>query len=360
MAKQCVFCGDKPDEKSVEHVIPRWLIELTGNPKRKAHFGYQFKEKLSPKERVFSFDAFKFPSCASCNQKYSDLEAGTKSIIERMLTFDTLSAFHFNTLLNWLDKVRIGLWLGYQYLDKNPAGITPKYYIEKRLGVNDRMVAIFKTDTDIKGLNFVGCDFPSFTYTPSCFSLRINNIWLLNMSYNDLFSRRIGFPYPQETYAITKQLEQGTFTWGRNRMMVPLLKNRLNIKGTEIYQPMFRYRNLDPVAKELYETHYVRDNSMVWEEGIGKIFIQDNRTIHEYPSVPSIEYLPKITYNFQELWLKIAIQTLESQQFIDSFAPSFTKLDLSERKHMMKQMELVRSLNEELHRILLKKQKRLQ
>ena len=136
MDKFCVFCGEKPEEKSVEHIIPKWLIELTGNPKRKAYFGYQHEIKPHPQRRTFSFDAFKFPSCASCNQKYSALEGSTKSIIEKMLAYDSISAADIKVLLDWFDKVRVGLWLGYQYLDENPAGITPKFYIEKRIARN--------------------------------------------------------------------------------------------------------------------------------------------------------------------------------------------------------------------------------
>lgn len=348
MDKVCVFCGDKPEVKTVEHVIPKWLIELTGNPKRKARFGYQ-------KERTFSFNSFKFPSCASCNQKYSELETTTKLIIEKMLDRDYLSAKDFDTLLDWLDKVRIGLWLGFQYLDKNSAGIAPKYYIEKRIGASDRMLAIIKGDNEIKGLNFTGCGLPSFTYTPSCFSLRINNLFLLNMSYNDLFSRRIGFPYPRESFVMPEQQQLNTMTWGRNRVMVPLLKRRFTIKGTEIYQPMFRDRTSDPSVREVYDTRYVHDNSMVWDEGRGKIFIQDNGELCEYPATPSKYYVPKDSYKTEELLFDIQIYTLEWQQYIDSLAPSLIKLPIEDRREYSKQRTWVRKLNRELIQGLLNK-----
>jgi hypothetical protein len=142
--KLCIFCGSKPEVKNNEHVIPRWLIELTGNPKRNAHFGYKRDQESKLQLRTFSFNAFKFPFCKSCNQKYSKLETDTKIIIEKILTYDSLSAGDFNILLDWFDKLRIGLWLALRYLDKNPAGITPKFYIEQRVGINDRMLAIFQ------------------------------------------------------------------------------------------------------------------------------------------------------------------------------------------------------------------------
>lgn len=359
MDKFCVFCGEKPEEKNVEHVIPKWLIELTGKPKRKAYFGYQHEIKPYPKRRTFSFDAFKFPSCTSCNQKYSDLEATTKSIIEKILVSNPLSATDFNILLDWFDKVRVGLWLGFQYLDKNPAGITPKFYIEKRIGVNDRMLAIFKTANDIKGMNYIGCDLPSFTYTPSCFSIRINNFWFLNMSYNDLFSRRIGFPYPMESFAMPEQQELGHFTWGRNRVMVPLLKKRFTIKGKEIYQPMFRYRTSDPQARKFYNTQYVRENSMEWEKGIGKIFLQYNNKLKGYPISPSKEYVPNAFHVFEELLFKIQIQTLEWQLYIDNLAPSLKNLPTQEKRRLFHQRMWVKKSNRELIRVLLDKAKGL-
>jgi len=353
MDKFCVFCGKKPEEKNAEHIIPKWLIELTGNPKREAYFGYQHEVEQYPQRRTFSFDSFRFPSCASCNQKYSGLEQTAKSIIEKMLVYDPICAADIKILLDWFDKVRVGLWLGYQYLDKNPAGITPKFYIEKRIAVNDRMLVIFKVNTDTKGLTFTGCDFPSFTYTPSCFSLRINNLWFLNMSYNDLFSRRIGFPYPKESYAMPGQQELGIFTSGRNRVMVPLLKKRFTVNGTEIYQPMFRYRISDLEARDSYDTQYVHENSMVWEEGVGKVFIQDNRKVLEYPNYPSKEYVPQVSYELQALSLKIAVQVLEWQQYIDSLAPSLKKLPSPERKEHLKQRMMVKDLNEKLYEILM-------
>lgn len=353
MKKFFVFCGGKPEEKSAEHIIPKWLIEITGDPKRKAYFGYRYEPNKQPQRRTFSFDSFRFPSCVSCNQKYSVLETNTKSVIEKMLVSGSLSASDLNLLLDWFDKIRIGLWLGYQYLDKNRAGITPKFYIEKRIGANDRMLAIFKADTDGKGLTYFGCDMPSFTYTPCCFSIRINNLFFLNMSYNDLFSRRIGFPYPKESFAMPGQQELDVFSSGRNRVMTPLLKKRFTIKGTEIYQPMFRYRISEPKVRGYYDTQYVRENSMVWEEGIGKISVQDNAELREYPGSPSRGYIPSTLYPLNPLWFRIQIQTLEWQLYIDDLAPLIRKLPTQEKRRLSNQRRLVKKTNNELLRVLL-------
>ncbi|MBE6918008.1 MAG: hypothetical protein E7470_08950 [Ruminococcaceae bacterium] len=44
MAKKCIFCGEPISEKSREHVIPQWLIEMTGEKKRIAAIGIDYSE----------------------------------------------------------------------------------------------------------------------------------------------------------------------------------------------------------------------------------------------------------------------------------------------------------------------------
>ena len=42
LPKFCVFCGKKPENKNKEHIIPQWLIKLTGDPNRKINLGVDF------------------------------------------------------------------------------------------------------------------------------------------------------------------------------------------------------------------------------------------------------------------------------------------------------------------------------
>jgi hypothetical protein len=111
MAKTCIFCGRKPQSKTKEHVIPRWLIEMTGDPKRQVSFGTYNLDNKPP--TVLAFDQFTFPACGQCNRDFSDLEGRARRVTERLLLRDGLTATDFNCLLDWLDKIRIGMWLGY-------------------------------------------------------------------------------------------------------------------------------------------------------------------------------------------------------------------------------------------------------
>jgi hypothetical protein len=122
--KFCVFCGGAPTDKTKEHIIPRWLLRMTGNPKREAYFGRDWR---SPdwKERKYSWDAFSFPACDACNTRWSNIEANVKRVVERMMEGDALSASDLCVFLDWMDKVRVGLWLGMYYLNDNYRAITP-------------------------------------------------------------------------------------------------------------------------------------------------------------------------------------------------------------------------------------------
>ena len=318
MERVCIFCGKKPSSKTSEHVLPQWLIELTGNPKRAAKFGYKHLEKGRFVERKFSFNNFKFPACKSCNQNFAKLEADVKDIVQKIIYEDFLSESEWSTLLDWFDKIRIGLWLGYLYLDKNPLAISPHYHIEHRIRQHDRMLAIFKADGTREGLNFIGCDTPAFAHAPSCFSLRINSFCFLNMSYPNLLARRMGFPFPLEIHMMEDERLYCPFAKGRNRIMRPVLKKSISIQGTELYQPIF-FGNIyiadSAKSKRLYDTEYIRDNCISWEKGIGRIFIKSDLGVNAYSASPSREWIPKRNHDFEDLLFEIQLLPLDWQLY---------------------------------------------
>ena len=130
--KKCIFCGEKPKNKNKEHVVPRWLIALTGNPTREWHLGIQSSEPGKP-ERRFSADRYTFPACEKCNNKYSGLEAKAKESIQKLLDDNDLLGSEWDNLLDWFDKVRIGLWIGNMILNKDWPIPDPNFYIDHRL-----------------------------------------------------------------------------------------------------------------------------------------------------------------------------------------------------------------------------------
>jgi hypothetical protein len=101
MAKTCIFCGQRPESKTKEHVIPKWLIAMTGDPKRQVSFGtYNINNKPPTK---LAFDQLTFPACEQCNGEFSDLEGRARNVTERLLEKGHLTSADFNCLLDWLD-----------------------------------------------------------------------------------------------------------------------------------------------------------------------------------------------------------------------------------------------------------------
>ncbi len=43
MAKFCIFCGNPPKDKNAEHVIPQWLINITGKRSRQINLAVTSK-----------------------------------------------------------------------------------------------------------------------------------------------------------------------------------------------------------------------------------------------------------------------------------------------------------------------------
>jgi hypothetical protein len=193
-ARFCVFCGQVPNSKTREHVVPTWLLELTGDPSRVITIGFNFDRRTPIR---FSWSSFVAPACDACNNRYSDLETRAKTYVEALQRRESLSAQAYIELLDWLDKIRVGVWLALHMIEHHPVDVEPHFHISSRIGEKDRMVAVYVFDSDNKGINLFGCDSLIFKEMPSCFGLRINDILLLNVSTDFFCSRGCGLPYPR-------------------------------------------------------------------------------------------------------------------------------------------------------------------
>lgn len=311
MEKFCVFCGEQPVSKNREHVIPDWLIRLTGDPSRSVNLG---RDWMSPDSAVrrYALSAYTFPACGECNTRFSALEAKTQSIVESILAREAVSADEWSTFLDWLDKVRIGLWLGGLYLNKNPLGITPHFHIEKRLGLADRFVVVYETERDgFTGVGWAGTDSPLFGSMPSCFVLSIKDFVFFSASTLFLFSERFGFPYLAGTevsqdgsgYSVT--LAEGTM-----RHRLPLVKWNFPTGGTHLWQPMVPCRVLADLGREwdgtadFYDSDFVRDSCMDFAAGTGKVFMHEGGRLVPYPAEASREWIPSRVLPKKPTWYR--------------------------------------------------------
>jgi hypothetical protein len=235
----CVFCGNKPEKKTREHILPQWLLELTGNPKRVVNFGTNFKDG-----RLLRFDWLNFcvPACESCNTEYSSLERRAKSYVLRLLDRGALTSIEYTDFMDWMDKVRIGLWLAYHFIQGNPTNIEPSFFIKTRISQKDRMIAIYPIATDEVGLNAIGAESLIFHSHPSCMGLKINNILIINMSSDYLFSARCGFPFPKSCFTMLDgenpyMMHIDDFSITR-KIKHPLIRKSIIKPSIHLYQPI--------------------------------------------------------------------------------------------------------------------------
>lgn len=174
-----------------------WLLEMTGDPKRVVTHLF---DHLKQKEIRFSFNSFKFPACEECNSAYCEFESKAKGIVKRLNLAEPLLASEYLHLLDWLDKVRIGLWIARMYLENSFDFINPKFFISDRVGTKDRAVLVYRFPEQKDGLNALGYETVCFRFLPSVFGLRINQTLLVNVSYDAYFSKYLGCYYPIDPY----------------------------------------------------------------------------------------------------------------------------------------------------------------
>jgi hypothetical protein len=318
--KFCIFCGQKPDAKSMEHVIPKWLIQMTGDPKRPANLGVDVLQMAS---RTYALDQFVFPACTACNGRFSELENRAKRVVETMLDNGPLGAWDLDLFLDWLDKVRVGLWLGFQYLDKNLWGITPHFQIETRIGAHDRLLVISRTDYPKKHVTWIGANVPAFQFLPSCFALWVNDLVFFNASRDFLLAKRLGFPFPktrafrQEDESLVIGLREGYA-----RIRNPVLRKPLKIQGAEFYQCLFQFALQDETLAPLYDSEYVRENTLDAGMGKSRVFIPRNTTLVPYSEIPSRDWLPRTVEDYEECKRKTALQVFDLQNRLLEDSPS--------------------------------------
>lgn len=335
-----------PQDKSKEHVVPRWLIELTGKPNRNARFGFtKDVHKKTITERTFAFDKFTFPACSRCNQKYSDLEGKAKKTLCEILDGKEISVPELSEFLDWFDKVRVGLWLGMRLLDKDMARVEPSFHIETRLGQYDRLLFIEKSDFSGNRLNFVGAETLCFALTPSAFMLIVNGYHFTNVSSMFLFSRRLGFPYIANARLHPDRDDtEVEFMAGRERVMTPLIRRAIAEHGTRIFQPMFK-GGLMKGEVEAYKSNYVRAHSLDPLNGAGNIFIESGNSLMEYGLADSVCLEPNKTLPDSRQNILSGINILEWQLWLHRDLPSTELLTSDQRRYIKHRFGMADHIN---------------
>lgn len=273
MRKFCVFCGEKPVDKNKEHVIPQWLIKYTGDPNRITLIG-----KKEGKEIKFSWLNFVFPACEECNSNFSNIESKIQPILVKIDNENSVTHNEINLFLDWIDKIRIGMWLG-QAMLKNK-DFEPNFFINQRIASKDRLCLIYKLNDSEKGIGIIGTETPVFEQTPSCFSLIINNMVFFNYSKEFLLSKNIGFPYPDEyTYNSSIQIKINKFVPGTYKINFPIIEGKIIKPTIKLYQSILKgphtlKKPFAGIGKKYYDSNcFIYNNSLIQS----RIYLSDEQ-----------------------------------------------------------------------------------
>jgi hypothetical protein len=324
----CAFCGQPPVEKNREHVLPQWLLKLTGDPNRSVYLGYDHAKK---QPREFAYASLTVPACTTCNKKYGRMEARMKPIVMSALSNSALSRDDFSLLLDWLDKVRLGMWTVYYHLDNNLAGIDPFFAIDQRSGQHDRMVVITRSSDTVQDLTYRGCDLPSFYYTPSCFSLMINQYAFTNVSTPFFLAKDFGLPFAANSEIMPGGQVLYSMQPGSGVLMRPGIARDFPLPCTTIYQPMWKAFRGTPV-QALYATDYALSIALHHDVGIGALFLEKASILAPFPADPTTDWIPPIGPNTETSRHLLSKATIVLQDRIDDLAPSRDRLDSDERR----------------------------
>ncbi|MBN9008083.1 MAG: hypothetical protein J0H40_22050 [Rhizobiales bacterium] len=229
----CVFCGTAVGKsaRSREHIIPMWLLRATGDPHRKIKIE---SDPITGNDVVRPASTFHFTACEPCNQKYGKtLEKHAKKAIESLSAGKSLAVSQCYWLLDWLDKVRVGLWLGYNMLHKEE--FAPKFRIDQRIGIKDRIAIISVDPNDAtKGFGFSSLDNQIFRTSQAGMFFKINNIRILSLSFDGLIFRFAGMPFPKEMLALSDDPDRQIAMMGRTDYQIKQDWGEFQIPGATV------------------------------------------------------------------------------------------------------------------------------
>lgn len=187
-AKLCIFCGLPlaGQKRSFEHVIPKWLVEEADLKKRTMEVPIGNRIINVAMSRVGT------KCCDKCNSDFSGLEARAKVAYSAVRDGEVLSSEIANDILDWFDKIRVGLWLWSLEVTKDQHEISPKFSISSRLANKDRLLLIQKypSDPKLKGLQFWGLG-ENFWVLPSVIGFFVNNVAFVSCSSDFLILRNL-------------------------------------------------------------------------------------------------------------------------------------------------------------------------
>ncbi|MBN1803430.1 MAG: hypothetical protein JW891_18115 [Candidatus Lokiarchaeota archaeon] len=315
MERFCIFCGKPPVDKNNEHLLPKWLLELTGSINRQGTFGPFINDGIVEIKK-FPFKTFVLPACYQCNKDFGEqIEGKARQIMQDIIDKRPLDPKDLNLLLAWFDKIRIGSAFASMYHTQNVHNKAPHYYINTGAMRNDRLLLIYRTKQDFECLNVFGVGLSFIMHYPICIGTIVNNVGFINMSYSFMLHKALGLPFPLVNPEYASDREFLILKNPNSSFIYPFIDHGYNAKCSEVFQsiipPSVRQ---DPLVNSYYGLSQYETIFPSKETLIGNILYASNKKILKYPSQKSLQWIPEELNCDQETFQNfIAMQTLLMQ-----------------------------------------------
>lgn len=302
--KKCVFCGKEITNKTKVHILPKWLIKFTGDENRCINLGYKYWDNID--QMIIPFSSLTMPACKKCNYNDSTLENQSKNIIEGIVKYNILNYSDINILLDFFDKLRIGMWLYFNSLSKNFSDIVPHFSINNRMHKFDRVLAIYRTNENV-GMNFIGTNTIAYQHCPSVALFRINNYRFLSYSSQFLLSHRCGLPYPNSNNIVinNKDVLGIELLPGENKIKIPFLRRRMTRNGVEIYQPIIPNFLSNEIKNKYYDNSYIKKNIDSDTKQIKPFICVDNNYINATEKIEFKNIIKKYSIEYNDMIINV-------------------------------------------------------
>ncbi|CAO4148642.1 hypothetical protein [Methylorubrum aminovorans] len=346
LEKFCVFCGNKPEGKNKEHILPKWLLRMTGDEKRQIKL---FLNKKTVRHEEQSAQSFVFPACEACNSEFSHLEGRASDVIRRLLSENPVKEADLNDLLDWMDKIRVGVWLADIVRNRDFNVVSRNFHIKTRVGQKDRCLFVFKLKEEYEGLNIIGSSTLMFHGWPSAFGLGINQYMFVNVSSDFLFMHRLGFPIWKNREFTEDGRIKGDMETGTERVRLPIVSFSFNIEHRSLFQPCFPTIEPDQGERmgDYLKSEYITGNLLTGNKG--RLFDdRGQKMFSEASDSIQIDLSNLTAYSIEFLPTYIGLKILEIQlRLFDQF-PDYSKMDIESRRFWRKYYGMAKRMNQEL------------
>lgn len=230
-----------------------------------------------PEKRRMGFASFILPACKSCNDEYSRLEADAKPIMEAVVRGEAVSPAQISVLLDWFDKVRVGVWLWELITVGNPLGIEPKFNIGTRIRGKDRILKISRFQYDSPAISIACTGSLAFHYSPSSFGMMVNNVYFASISFDNLLGPFLGTAYVAESEIDVDDLRRmkAGVSSGTGVIANPTWRDRWLLSGVCYMQPLYRFAD-DKRQILVVGSEYSDEHAIDAAAGVGAIFVSKN------------------------------------------------------------------------------------